>query len=273
MNTQTEMSIGNDLLSAFQPDVLCQFKSKLKVVQLKAGDQLFQSGDMLDFAYFPVTAVVSLFSPLEDGRGSEVAVVGCEGVVGIAIFMGAGGAMASAVVQRSGLAFRVAACDIKELAHNEQALHVLLAYAQVLFSAMAQTSTCHSNHTILQQLSSWLLQHLDRQNDDDLYITQERISGLLSVRRETTTECALQLASDGAIRYQRGLIQLLDKEKLKKESCECYEVNRNSFEKLKVGLHPYTRQSNYRLDETKNPGGVMKDDSGSMGGKHSNLNP
>ena len=167
---------------------------------------------VLRHVHFPVTAVVSLVSPLLDGACAEVAVVGREGVVGVCAFMGGGKALSSAVVQRPGLAWRMSARDIADLARDsEPVMQQLLRYTQALFTHMAQTSACNRHHALGPQLCRWLLQHLDRQAGDEMRITQERIAGMLGVRREGVTGAALQLQRAGLIRYSRGRIQVLDR--------------------------------------------------------------
>lgn len=231
-----ESGRSNELLAALPGDVFGDLESTLQPVELKAGDSLYTAGDQLRFAYFPVTAVVSLYSPLQDGVGAEVAVVGREGMVGVGAFMGNGKAMSSAVVQRAGMAWRISARDIAELAQSEESvMQQLLRYTQVLFTTMAQTTACHTHHSLSAQLSSWLLQHLDRQDDDELHITQERIAGMLGVRRESITTAAFHLQQEGVIRYRRGLIEVLSRRELQYHCCECYGVTKNAFEQLRVG--------------------------------------
>ena len=111
----------------------------------------------------------------------------------------------------------------------------LLRYTQVLFTHMAQTSVCHRHHALAPQLCRWLLQHLDRQHGDEMQITQERIAGLLGVRREGVTGAALRLQRQGLIRYRRGQIQVLDRRGLEQHSCECYGVVERAYEQLRDG--------------------------------------
>jgi CRP-like cAMP-binding protein len=186
--------------------------------------------------YFPLTAVVSLVSSLQDGAGAEVAVVGREGIVGVCAYMGGGKALSSAVVQRAGLALRMSARDISDAARDhEPVMQQLLRYTQALFTQMAQTSACHQHHALAPQLCRWLLQHLDRQVGDEMRITQDRIAGMLGVRREGVTGAALQLQREGLIRYSRGLIKVLDRRGLEHYSCECYAVVEQAYEQLRSG--------------------------------------
>lgn len=225
---------NNQLLASLPFEIADVLQSRLDAVNLAAGTPLYEAGTILGHVYFPITAVVSLVSPLQDGACAEVAVVGREGVVGVCAFMGGGKALSSAIVQRSGFAWRMRARHIAESARELALLmQQLLRYAQALFTHMAQTSACHRHHALTQQLCRWLLQHLDRQVGDELRITQERIAGLLGVRREGVTGAAIQLQREGWIRYGRGKIRVLDRRGLEQQSCECYGVVERAYEQLR----------------------------------------
>ncbi len=227
----------NELLASLPTDAADMIAPRLTAVELDAAVRLYEAGSVLRHVYFPVTAVVSLVSPLLDGTCAEVAVVGREGVVGVCAFMGGGKALSSAVVQRPGRAWRMTARDIAQLAeHSLPVMQQLLRYTQALFTNMAQSSACNRHHELAQQLCRWLLQHLDRQSDGELLITHERIAGMLGVRREGVTGAARQLQQAGLIRYARGRIQVLDRRGLEQHSCECYGVVQQAYARLRCDL-------------------------------------
>ena len=136
----------------------------------------------------------------------------------------------------------MSARDIADLARGAQpVMQQLLRYTQALFTHMAQTSACNRHHVLDTQLCRWLLQHLDRQTGDELKMTQERIAGLLGVRREGITAAASKLQRAGLIRYGRGCIQVLDRRGLEQHSCECYSVVRQAYERLCDGASSWPR--------------------------------
>ncbi len=234
MNANRNTDPTNQLLASLPPEAADIVQPLLEPVELEAGVMLYEAGTVLRHVHFPVTAVVSLVSPLMDGDCAEVAVVGREGVVGVCAFMGGGKALSSAVVQRPGLAWRMTARDIADLARDsDPVMQQLLRYTQALFTNMAQSSACNRHHELAPQLCRWLLQHLDRQSGNELRITQERIAGMLGVRREGVTGAALQLQRAGLIRYGRGRIQVLDRRGLEECSCECYGVVQQAYERLR----------------------------------------
>ena len=242
MSTCRPSPPNNQLLASLPPEVADGLRSRLEAVDLATGAMLYQAGTVLRHVYFPVTAVVSLVAPLQDGTGTEVAVVGHEGVSGVCAFMGGGKALSSAVVQRPGLAFRMSARDIAELTRDvEPVRQQLLRYTQALFVHMAQTAACHRHHELIQKLSRWLLQHLDRQAGGDIKVTHERIADMLGVRREGVTGAALKLQRSGLIQYHRGLIQVLDRRGLEQQSCECYGVVEKAYAQLRSGSSAWPR--------------------------------
>ncbi len=236
MSTDHQSAPNNQLLASLPPEVFDRLQSRLEAVDLAVGTQLYEAGTVLRHVYFPATAVVSLVSALQDGASAEVAVVGREGIVGVFAFMGGGKTLSGAVVQRAGLAWRMGARDIADLARESvPVMQQLLRYTQALFCHMAQTSVCHRHHALAPQLCRWLLQHLDRQTGDDMQITQERIAGMLGVRREGVTGAAQQLQREGLIRYTRGQIRVLDRRRLQQHSCECYGVVERAYEQMRNG--------------------------------------
>jgi CRP-like cAMP-binding protein len=205
----------------------------LEPVNLPLGHVLYESGCKLGHVYFPTTAIVSLLYVLENGASTEIAVVGREGLVGISLFLGGDTTPSRAVVQSSGMGFRMRSdLLMQEFTHSEPILHLLLRYTQALITQMAQTAVCNRHHSLEQQLCRWLLLSLDRIDGPELVMTQELIANMLGVRREGVTEAAGRLQQQGLIRYQRGRITILDRAGLEKRSCECYAVVKEEYSRL-----------------------------------------
>jgi CRP-like cAMP-binding protein len=205
----------------------------LEHVSLPLGKALYESGDQLNHVYFPTTSIVSLLYELENGSSAEIAVVGHEGIVGIALFMGGDTMPNRAVVQSAGEAYRLQGALLKQEFNRAGALqHLLLRYTLAMLTQMAQTAVCNRHHTVDQQLCRWLLLSLDRLPSNELSMTQELIANMLGVRREGVTEAAGKLQSAGLISYNRGHIIVLDRAGLEKRVCECYDVVRKEFLRL-----------------------------------------
>jgi len=223
----------NHLLNALPQVDYERLEPYLESVTLKLGEVLYESGDQMRHAYFPTTAIVSLLYVLENGSSAEIAVVGNEGILGIALFMGGHTTPSRAVVQSKGNAYRLKANLLLDEFNRGGASHnLLLRYTQALITQMTQTAVCYRHHTVEQQLCRWLLLSLDRLHGNALDMTQELIANMLGVRREGVTEAAGRLQRDGLIQYSRGHIEILDRERLEGRVCECYQVVKTEFDRL-----------------------------------------
>jgi CRP-like cAMP-binding protein len=224
---------ANDLLASLPPTEWARIGAELEAVDLPLGKVLYESGAPMSHVYFPTSAIVSLLYVMEDGASAEIAVVGREGVVGIALFMGGETTPSRAVVQSAGRGYRLRAPLIKqEFNRSGPVMHLLLRYTQALITQMAQTAVCNRHHSLDQQLCRWLLLSLDRLSGNELVMTQELIANMLGVRREGVTEAALRLARLGLIRYSRGHITVLDRPALEARVCECYAVVKKEYDRL-----------------------------------------
>tara|TARA_R110001583_G_scaffold65597_3_gene189481 strand:- start:90 stop:842 length:753 start_codon:yes stop_codon:yes gene_type:complete len=225
--------LQNHLLNALPEEVKERLLPFVELVKLELGLVMYEAGDTLASVYFPVDAIVSLLYVMESGSSAEISVVGNEGVVGIALFMGGESTSSRAVVQSEGYAFRLKAKHLTdEFNRHGKLLDLMLRYTQSLITQMSQTAVCNRHHTIDQQLCRWLLLSLDRLPDNKITMTQELIANMLGVRREGVTEAAGKLQKKGVIDYHRGHITVLDRLKLEKLSCECYSVVKKETDRL-----------------------------------------
>lgn len=223
----------NRLLAALPQAQWESWLPNLERVSLPLGKVLYESGDVMRHVYFPTDAIVSLLYVMRSGASAEIAVVGNEGLVGVALFMGGGSTPSRAVVQSAGNAFRLRSDHMKTAFEaGGPVMHLLLRYTQALITQMAQTAVCNRHHSIDQQLCRWLLLSLDRLAGDELIMTQELIANMLGVRREGVTEGATRLQRAGVIRYARGHITILDRRALEQASCECYQVVKKEYDRL-----------------------------------------
>ena len=203
------------------------------------GNVLYESGTHLNHVYFPSTSIVSLLYVMEDGASAEIAVIGNEGIIGVALFMGGETMPNRALVQSSGHAYRLGGDILKREFRRVGILHyLLLRYTQALLTQMAQTAVCNRHHSVDQQLCRWLLLSLDRLNSHTLNMTQELIANMLGVRREGVTEAAGNLQKAGLIHYRRGRITVLDRPGLEARVCECYQVVKKEFDRLLPKIVP-----------------------------------
>ncbi|PWF41590.1 Crp/Fnr family transcriptional regulator [Massilia glaciei] len=222
----------NELLAALPHADLEMLSEHLELVALPFGKELFEYGSKLENVYFPTTAIVSLLYVMEDGATTEIAVIGHEGVVGMSLFMGER-AMCSAVVQSAGYGYRLKTQFLRDAFNQGGALpQLLMRYTNALFAQMAQNAVGGRHSSIEQKLCRWLLDRLDRSPSNELKVTQELISIMLGVRRESITAAAGKLQDDGLITYRRGNITVIDRHGLEAYAGECYKVAKTEYDRL-----------------------------------------
>jgi CRP-like cAMP-binding protein len=231
------------LLDALNTDQYERLFPHLELVLLPFGEILYESGCELNYVYFPITCLVAKHYFTESGASTELALIGNEGFIGIALFMGGGTTTHRAMVVSEGYAYRIRANLILqefnrfEVRRSGALHHLLLQYIQALMTQISQTAVCNRHHSIVQQLCRLLLLSLDRLPDNNITMTQGLIANMLGVRRESVTDAARKLQQLGIIDYCRGHITVLDRLGLEAQVCECYQVVKDEFSRLIPALH------------------------------------
>jgi len=229
----------NHLLAELQEAESGRLPPFLELVRMARGDVLYQSGGDMMHLSFPTSAIISIDYVLEDGGTSQIASVGNEGLIGIALFMGGRSTPSRAVVQTAGHAYRLRVARLLEEFDREgPVLRLLLRYTRALMTQMAQTAVCNVHHSTEQRLCRWLRQALDRSNGSAILGTQEGIASLLGVRREGVTDAARRLQIMGLTSYRRGHVTVLNRPGLEHLACECYGVLRRESLRLLPDIRP-----------------------------------
>lgn len=224
---------GNRLTSGLNESDWERWKPQIEVVQLKTGNVLFDAGQPIQHAYFPLSGIISQQYDFEDGKSAEFAQMGNDGMVGVFIFMGSASTSSKAVVIANGLAYRIPSYwMVNEFNSCGNFRQMILHYMQILMTNASQLAVCNRRHTIDQQLCRILLLQLDRVAGDDITLTHELISRSMGVRREGVSEAAKRLERMGAISYSRGHIQILDRLTLLRSTCECYGIIKKEQRRL-----------------------------------------
>jgi len=222
----------NHFLAALPESVWTRWRSQLEFVDLPLDKSLCTSGAMPTYVYFPTTAIVSLLYLTRDGVSTEIGVVGNDGVIGVEALMGASTTASQAVVQSAGYGYRLNAQAVRqELSQGGPALPMLLRYAHTQVAQMAQLAVCNHFHSVEQKFCRRLLISLDRSPQSELDMTHEQFANLLGVRRESITAAAHKLQLSGAIRYRRGHVTVLDRQRLERGACECYAAAKKQYER------------------------------------------
>ncbi|SCC95385.1 cAMP-binding protein [Thiomonas sp. X19] len=234
----------NHLIAALPTAEFERLNDALELVPMMLGEVLYEPGTLLPHAYFPTTAVISLYSATVTGAAAETTGVGREGMVGMALFMGGDTTPSSAVVLTSGHGYRLPRSALMRAFEGPgQMRRLLLRYTQALITQITQAAVCYRHHSIEQQLSRWLLSTADRSPAGELVMTQELVASMLGMRRESVTQAAGGLQEGGYIRYRRGHITVIDPIGLQTCACECYGV-------VKHELHRLLTETRLRQDDT-----------------------
>ena len=232
----------NHLIAALPDDEFIRLRSTLEPLSLSLGEVIYESGEQLEYIYFPTTAIISLLYIMENGSTAEIGMAGNDGLVGIALYMGGSTTPSRAIVQSAGDAFRMPSKALNdEFSLGGVFQKVLLRYTQSLMTQISQTAVCNRLHSVEQQLCRWLLINHDLLRTNKLIMTHDLIANMLGVRREGVSIAAGHLQEKGLIKYVRGTITMLDREALERAACECYRVVRDEYDRLLGKYIPQNR--------------------------------
>jgi CRP-like cAMP-binding protein len=219
--------VRNSVLKALavsDPDTFRQLVDELEPVSLHRGVDLTRAEDA-KAVYFIESGVVSMLGESSDGASVEVAIVGREGVVGLAEILGANGTTHRLTVQLPGLAYRSPAETVREHVFTCRALHEpLLQFTQAIIAQLTQSVICSRFHSAQQRLARWLLLTAERAETLELPLTHETLAEMVGAPRSAVSAAASALREDGLVQYSRGLIELRNVAKLRRRACECYAV-------------------------------------------------
>jgi CRP-like cAMP-binding protein len=223
----------NTLLAVLSAAECDRLAKDLELVPLALGEVLYESGETMSHAYFPIDGIVSLLYVMKNGESAEIAIVGNEGMIGIALFMGGESTMSRAIVQNAGHAYRMKAQVLKDEFHGGGALgRPLLMFTSALITQMVQTAACNRHHTVDQQLCRWMLLSLDRLPSNRLSMTEKLIGNMLGIERAKVSEAAGVLNEAGLVHYNNGEITVLDRHGVETRACECYGVVKRESDRL-----------------------------------------
>jgi CRP-like cAMP-binding protein len=227
----------NRLLAALPRDAFAEMSRDLRQISLVQGNSLFEPGAPLDDIYFPHSGMISLMVVTSDGRAVEISTIGREGAVGLHGALGARFSFTRAITQVGGVFSTIAANRFAPFVREYAPVRERISrYTEILWAESQQIAACNAAHDAPARLCRWLLQTADRTGSDLLPLTQELIAEMLVVRRTTVTLLAQALQRAGAIKYSRGHIEILDRERLKQRACECYSVIQLENLSLKTGV-------------------------------------
>jgi CRP-like cAMP-binding protein len=225
----------NRLLGALPEADFERLKGQFRIRNGEQKYVLADAGDPLNEVYFPVDAVVSVLTRMDDGASVELATVGNEGLVGVAVAWGADSMNPRefATVQVPGTIVSMDREAFREEVQRQGALASLVErYTQAFFTQVSQQVACNGLHSVEQRCARWLLLTQDRAGMDEFPMTHEFLSQMLGVRRATVTVTAGILQKAGFVQFRRGRVAIVDRQGLENATCECYAVTREVYDRL-----------------------------------------
>ncbi len=223
----------NRLLASLGEEDQRDLLSHLEPVVLEYKRPLYDAYQRIEFVHFLESGVASLVNTMADGLAAEVGTVGNEGIVGLPILLGDDLAPSSMYMQVPGRGVRMRAAIFREkMEHSAPLRAIMLRYAHAFFNQVAQSAACAHFHSLEQRCCRWLLMTRDRMPSDEFQLTQEFLAMMLGVRRPGVTLAAGALRRAKLIRYQRGVVTILDRRGLEDTACECYAVAKAEFDRL-----------------------------------------
>jgi CRP-like cAMP-binding protein len=230
--------LENGLLASLPHEERQSLLPHLELVRFDSGEVLYEHEDTFKHLYFPLDCVISGQTIMEDGATVEIALIGREGLVGVAAVLGQKRARQWTRVLVGGRTLKIKVVALETLFHEREPIRqILLNYYRLLIAQVTRRAVCNARHTLMNRLCCWLLMVHDRVGRDELPLTHEQIAGRLGLRRAGITVAARYLLAEGAINYRRGHIHILDRDLLEQGACRCYEVFRSGFEDGLVQPH------------------------------------
>jgi len=213
----------NRLLAALPAREYKRLLSGLETVKLTYGEVLHEPGERMRHVYFPSDCLVSLLTVVEGHQALEVGLVGREGMVGSRLALGITASSIRALVQGTGTAVRMTSARfLKEFRRSPALRRALFHFTDALMLQVTQTAACNRFHVVEARLARWLLMTRERLPSGEFHLTHEFLADMLGVRRVGVTSAAGALQRRKLIRYQRGIITILDQQGLEGAACSCY---------------------------------------------------
>jgi CRP-like cAMP-binding protein len=224
--------VKNRILRQLSAEELKSILPWLTRVELSSNTVLVEQGSEIDQIYFPLGGMISLLAVMQTGEAIETGIIGAEGVLGGDAPIN-GHLSAQATVQMVGTALAMPRAKFIDAYHAHPNLRDLVNRFQAILVMQArQNAACHALHSVRSRLCRWLLQSQDTVEADTFVLTQEYLSHMLGVRRNTVSVEAHALQQAGLIRYTRGKITIVHRDGLEECACECYSTIRAETDKL-----------------------------------------
>lgn len=224
---------ANGLLARLPKEDRQRVDRRLERVTLEAHQVLYAADSLIQRVYFPTRGLISIVAEFENGKVLQVATVGPEGMLGVALFLDDYSSRQMAVGQIEGECLAMSAAAFDDTLSESTAFRALIRrYSNAYTSLLARTAACNGAHRTAHRLARWLLTCCDAAGSDHFTITQEFLATTLGVQRPAVSLVAERLSAERAISYRRGRVRVLDRRRVEEHACECYAKIREEYDEL-----------------------------------------
>lgn len=215
---------SNLMIGQLTPDLYEKLRPSFQLVCLEAEQLIFRPHEVIQYVFFPVSAIIAMQIDISDGSSADIVLIGKEGMVGSGV-MGGNQNFSRARVRFAGFAYKLPLSIFQsELAQDSAFLRIWMAATRQMILQIAMPTVCSSKHSNEQQIIRWIMNTLDKTQGNTLQITHQEIADTLGIRRESVTLAAGKLSQEGLIEVTRGQLEVLDRPRLEAKACECYRV-------------------------------------------------
>jgi CRP-like cAMP-binding protein len=215
---------SNLMIGQLTPDLYEKLRPSFQLVCLEAEQLIFRPHEVIQYVFFPVSAIIAMQIDISDGSSADIVLIGKEGMVGSGV-MGGNQNFSRARVRFAGFAYKLPLSIFQsELAQDSAFLRIWMAATRQMILQIAMPTVCSSKHSNEQQIIRWIMNTLDKTQGNMLQITHQEIAETLGIRRESVTLAAGKLSQEGLIEVTRGQLEVLDRPRLEAKACECYRV-------------------------------------------------
>lgn len=221
----------NRFIATLEPEDERALRPLLRRTTVTVDHTVVEQGAPVIEVHFPIDAQFANLIRYPDGRTIETAVVGHEGLTGLAPFMADRPCPWEIACRASGSAWVASAPALRALSLERPRLMRRLMLLTDLYQAQAAlTAACNALHTVEARMARWILTARDLSPHDTLVFRQEELGLLIGARRTTVSEVASRLRRRKQIAYGRGIIRITDREGLEAAACDCYRMLRPRFD-------------------------------------------
>jgi len=215
----------NVLLGSLPDEEFARLRPALEPVVLPRDTELEAADTEIEFVYFPTSGIASIVAIGLDGETVDTAMIGREGMTGLAVFLGTDRMPVRTIVQVPLVGYRLPSKALRaELERGGLLINLLQRYTQVVMVSMAQLILCNRAHRLDQRAARWLLQVDERVEEAPFDVTQEFLAEMIGVQRPSLSLAVQQFKAEGLIKSSRGRVQVLDRDRLLARACGCIRI-------------------------------------------------